>query len=341
MHKLRSMAGVIVIISAVTALPGIAADAQMDISVIRDGIRQRAADLGTTHVKMMRTIYYVDKPEDRFDAAKRTFVEKRRYDLYRKNRKLLFDSVYLKNDGSVEFINKVAWDGSRDRGYSIREDGSPIQGGLISAAQSGAFSCGHHLSMVEDRVLELPDPLADLVTSDWSVIGKERVGPYEALHVTGPVKNHPCDTLDVWVDPVHSFAPVKMGLVLQVGPDFPRSTDMVEEFQDVGLKRIDGVWVATQGTVLVHNPNVASHWCAFQFDVEEARVGMKLKDDIFCPKFPAGMQVLDDTQKKVFLAKEGGELEFLYAVPQEGPGSTPMNQASQPAKGTAATRGDF
>ena len=277
------------------------------------GIRMRSELMSTLSAKMDRTIYNTAQPDKKKEHSTRNVVSRARFEVDQKFDKVRVAHSYLNTaSGKLESINYFAWDGQRSRGYS--DFPKPVQyltGGLISAEQGSAYSLGYYLTVTEQRVFSLSQPLASIVDgATWKLVGIDQVGPYSTICLEGPAG--PKRDLRVWVDPLHDFAPVRMRLTEHT----TETIDVVVEHGDVILKQIDGVWVIVGCTISLNHPLVLPRdtWQCYEFTLNEVRVGHEIPDDHFVMKFPCHMRVLDSTTQLVCSVRQDGTLEPIFHV---------------------------
>jgi len=106
------------------------------------------------------------------------------------------------------------------------------------------------------------------------------------------------DVMEIWIDPVRDFAPVKIKHSIP-GPSSLIPFPAVYELSEIKLEQRDGVWVIVEAVCHfdLNKPEALKKYenpdCYYKFQVEEYQVNPEMDESLFEIQYPSGTLVFD------------------------------------------------
>jgi hypothetical protein len=279
---------------------------RLSLDDVLDGIRARAARMQRAQCRVVSDLYLSAdvSPSDWIHRTTNT------YQVVRDGSKVGFSvdtNYFFRADGPLPArrVMHNAWNGTIFTGYEEHPEHPDIklQGSRV-ARLPPMFRSDYVWATWEQYALEFSDSLSALTTSmQWTAEGMEMIDgrPVWKIHsAAGPATNR--KVIEVWLDAVRDFAPVRMRCY---APAMGRDK-LSAEMTNVRLEEHAGVWLISAATILVHNSLADTKYPLNRYEIKitDWKVGMPIPADAFEIKFPKGCVVWDDIAKNTYSAGE-------------------------------------
>jgi len=295
-------------------------EADFTLNDMIEGIKMRKEMLKGVHIKFEYARYNgltkrKGDDKDQFRGIDCTVIWK--IELHRLDDKMRVNRVqyFTRRDANPFHRDLFTWNGLKMMGMGFEpENPDKIIGGTVQAGKNMNFELFHWQTPVEHEIFRYNNTLPELLEMGrWKLTGPENVGDYDkAYKLEGRhfFSEDDSDVLEVWIDPLRDFAPVKMR------HNVPKKTSKIAfpaiyELNDIKLEQRNGVWIITEALYSYENleeemkKKYENPICFCKFKVAEYEIDPDLDESLFIIDYPRGTEVYDSIIETSYVVGEG------------------------------------
>ena len=197
----------------------------------------------------------------------------------------------------------IAWNGTKETTLASQPTNPEEKpGGIIGPTKSPNYQFDYWQTPIEGEVFETRKTVVQLLeTGQWRLWGPEKLGEHDNVYKLEGRQffaEGDSDVMEIWIDPVRDFAPVK------IKHSIPEPSSLIPfpavyELSEIKLEQRDGVWVIVEAVCHfdLNKPEALKKYenpdCYYKFQVEEYQVNPEMDESLFEIQYPSGTLVFD------------------------------------------------